>query len=115
MNAIAGAASADALFARPRVVAEHRADGSVWLRSAEKLEPYARCVGDWLEQWAGQAPDRAFLGERSAPDAPWFTVSYRQALRQARAVGSWMLAQGMSAERPLVILSDNSVEHALLT
>ena len=30
-----------------------------------------------------------------------------------RAVGSWILAQGMSAERPLVILSDNSIEHAL--
>jgi feruloyl-CoA synthase len=107
-------ADADALFATPRIAAEHRADGSIWLRSTVMLEPHARCVGDWLEQWARQAPDRLFLGERSGPDAPWSTVSYGEALRQVRAAGAWMLAQGMSTQRPLVILSDNSIEHALL-
>jgi feruloyl-CoA synthase len=35
-------------------------------------------------------------------------------LWQVRSVAAWILAQGLSAERPLVILSDNSIEHALL-
>jgi feruloyl-CoA synthase len=104
----------EVLFAAPRIATEQRADGSILLRSTAPLESYARCVGDWLEQWARQRPDKIFLGERSAPDAPWSTVSYREALRQVRAIGAWILAQGMSAERPLVILSDNSIEHALL-
>src|SRR5258708_25094655 len=104
---------ADALVATPRIAGEDRADGSIWLRSTTQLAPHARCVGDWLEQWARQTPDRIFLGERSNPDAPWSTVSYRDALLRVRAAGAWILAQGMNAQSPLVILSDNSIEHAL--
>jgi feruloyl-CoA synthase len=102
-----------ALFATPDIVAERRADGSIWLKSIAPLQPAARCVGDWLEHWARQTPERVFLGERFVTDAPWTTVSYEHALRQVRSVGAWILAQDMSAERPLVILSDNSIEHAL--
>src|SRR5712692_817495 len=104
----------EALFATPEIVADRRVDGSVWLKSITPLQPGARCVGDWLEQWARQTPDRIFLGERSSVDAPWTTVTYKDALRQVRSVAAWILAQGLSAERPLVILSDNSIDHALL-
>ncbi|MDA9458106.1 MULTISPECIES: feruloyl-CoA synthase [Bradyrhizobium] len=105
---------AASLFATPRTVAEHRADGSIVLRSPDPLRDGARCVGDWLEQWARQTPDATFLAERGDVEAPWTTVSYAQALRQVRAASSWILAQGLSAERPLAILSDNSIDHALL-
>ncbi len=46
-------------------------------------------------------------------DAPWRTVTYGAALRQVRSIASWILARGLSADRPLVILSDNGVDHAL--
>ena len=111
-SAIRGDASS--LFATPRTVAEHRADGSIVLRSLEPLREGARCIGDWLEQWAQQAPDRIFLAERDSAEAPWSTTTYEQALRQVRGAASWILAQGLDAERPLVILSDNSIDHALL-
>jgi feruloyl-CoA synthase len=101
------------LFATPEVTADRRADGTIWLKSPAPLQPYARCVGDWLEHWAQQTPERIFLGERADAAAAWTTVTYRDALRQARAVAAWVLAQGLSAERPLVILSDNSIDHAL--
>src|SRR6266480_7714413 len=104
----------ETLFATPEIVAERRADGSIWLKSATPLQPGARCVGDWLEQWARQMPDRIFLGERSSVEAPWTTVTYKDALQQVRSVAAWILAQGLSTERPLVILSDNSIDHALL-
>src|SRR5580765_7884901 len=81
---------------------------------ATLLQPSARCVGDWLEHWARQTPERIFLGERSSVEAPWTTLTYKDALRQVRSVAAWILAQGLSAERPLVILSDNSIDHALL-
>src|SRR5258705_5587996 len=103
----------ETLFATPAIVAEHRADGSILLKSATPLQPSARCVGDWLEHWARQTPERIFLGERSSVDAPWTILTYRDALRQVRSVAAWILAQGLSAERPLVILSDNSIDHAL--
>ena len=105
---------ASSLFAMPKTVAERRADGSIVLRSPEPLRESARCIGDWLEQWARQTPDAVFLAERGNVEAPWTTVTYAQALRQVRGAASWILAQGLSAERPLVILSDNSIDHALL-
>lgn len=105
---------AASLFATPRTVAEHRADGSIVLRSPEPLRDGARCIGDWLEQWARQRPDATFLAERSSAELPWTTVTYAQALRQVRAAASWILAQGLRPERPLAILSDNSIDHALL-
>ena len=102
------------LFAVPSIVADRRADGTIILKSAVALQPYARCVGDWLEYWARQTPDRIFLGERSGVDAPWTTLTYKDALRQVRSTAAWILAQGLSAEWPLVILSGNSIDHALL-
>ncbi|WP_291864500.1 feruloyl-CoA synthase [Bradyrhizobium sp.] len=106
--------NSDALFAPPEIVADRRDDGSIWLKSTAPLQPYARCVGDWLEHWARQTPEKFFLGERANADGPWATVTYRDALWQVRAAASWILAQGLSAQHPLVILSDNSVDHALL-
>ncbi|MGL3105235.1 feruloyl-CoA synthase [Bradyrhizobium sp. BR 1432] len=111
---VASRGDAASLFATPRTVAEHRADGSIVLRSPEPLGESARCTGDWLEQWARQTPDTIFLAERGSAEAPWTTVTYAQALQQVRAAASWILAQGLSAERPLAILSDNSIDHALL-
>ncbi|MDA9425597.1 MULTISPECIES: feruloyl-CoA synthase [Bradyrhizobium] len=105
---------ATGLFATPRTVAEHRADGSILLRSPEPLGDSARCIGDWLEQWARQTPDTIFLAERDSADTPWATMTYAGALRRVRAAASWILAQELSAERPVVILSDNSIDHALL-
>ena len=105
--------NSEALFATPEIVADRRADGGIWLKSTTPLQQGARCVGDWLEHWARQTPDRIFLGERSSVDAQWATVTYTDALRQVRAGAAWILAHGLSAAHPLVILSDNSIEHAL--
>ncbi|MGY3619067.1 feruloyl-CoA synthase [Bradyrhizobium sp. USDA 10063] len=102
------------LFAVPAIVADRRGDGSIIVKSTAALRESARCVGDWLEHWARQTPNRVFLAERADVAAPWTTVSYADALRQVRSLASWILTQGLSAERPVMILSDNSIDHALL-
>jgi len=103
----------ETLFAKPAIVAERRADGSIIVKSTVALKENARCVGDWLEYWARETPERIFLGDRKTAEAPWTTVTYADALRQVRSAAAWILSQGLSAEHPLVILSDNSVDHAL--
>src|SRR4051812_40780743 len=103
----------ETLFAKPAISADRRADGSIIVKSVVALKESARCVGDWLEHWARETPERIFLADRKTADAPWTTVSYADALRQVRSAAAWILAQRLSAERPLVILSDNSVDHAL--
>ena len=102
----------DLPFAPAKVEVEKRADGSLLLRSPMALGACARCVTDWLVDWAARAPERTFLAERAGDD--WRRLSYRDSLEAVRAIGQGLLAQGLSAERPLAILSDNSVDHALL-
>ena len=100
--AVASRENSSMLFATPAIVANRRVDGSIIVKSTVPLQPAARCVGDWLEHWARQTPAKIFLGERAKADAPWTTVTYSDALRQVRSAASWILAQGLSAQRPLV-------------
>jgi feruloyl-CoA synthase len=100
-------------LAPPRVVREDRADGSFVLRSAEALQPHARCIGDWLEHWARTTPDAPFLSERDASGA-WRRLSYRATREAAGRIAQGLLELDLPAGRPVVVLSDNSVDHALL-
>ena len=102
------------LFARPSVILETRPDGSRLMRSAIALPPSSlRCSGEWLERWAHETPDAVFLAERGA-DGEWVKVSYGMALSRVKAIANALLGLKLSAQRPVVVLSDNGVEHALL-
>ncbi|MEZ4589266.1 MAG: feruloyl-CoA synthase [Gemmatimonadales bacterium] len=104
----------DLLFAPPRVVVEREADGSMTLRSPDPLGDPGRVVGDWLERWAVEAPDRPFLLERGA-DRRWVGPTYAEAYEAVWRIAGGLLARGLGPDRPVAILSDNSVEHALLS
>jgi len=99
-------------FAPAKVELSKRADGTLLLRSPQKLGPYSRCVTQWLVEWSDRAPTRVFLAERKG-DA-WRRISYREAYGAVRRVGEALLERGLNAERPVAILSDNSIDHALL-
>lgn len=104
------------MFAEPRVHVEHRADGVRILRSGVPLpERYSRCCGEWLNEWALRKPDQIFIAERDADGKLWETVSYRQAWERVRAIATWLLGQNLSPERPVVVLSENGIEHALVS
>ena len=94
------------------IVAERRADGCILLRSPHALGPYPRKLTERLDFWAAEAPGRLFLAQRDG--AGWRTLSYGQARERARRVGQYLLEQQLSPERPLVVLSGNDLEHALL-
>ena len=99
-------------YAPAEIRIEKRADGTQVLRSPQPLGSHARAVGDWLVHWYERAPERTFLAERKGDG--WRRVSYRDALSDARRIGQALLNLGLDASRPVAILSDNSVEHALL-
>jgi feruloyl-CoA synthase len=103
----------DVGFATPAVELIRSAGGLV-LRSRHQLKPYARCTGDFLERWAALAPGRDFLVQRSA-DGTWRALSYGQALVQVRRIAAWLLEQKLSEQRPVAILSQNSLEHGVLS
>ncbi len=90
------------------------ADGSFVLRSRTPLKPYARCIGEWLEHWAAAEPERVFLAERSADGADWRRLTYAQVRNEVGAIGQSLLDMGLVPAAPVAILSDNSVDSALL-
>jgi feruloyl-CoA synthase len=100
-------------FAPPKVEVEKRADGTTLLRSPQKLDPYARCVTEWLVQWSDRAPERVFLAQRS-PSGSWRKLTYRETYGAVRRIAQALLDRGLGPERPVAILSDNGVDHALL-
>ncbi|ACY14670.1 feruloyl-CoA synthase [Haliangium ochraceum] len=102
-------------LAPPAVVAERRDDGAFVLRSPQPLRAHAPTLGRWLERWARERPDAVFLAERPSSRAPWRTLGYAEALAGARAIAQALLERGLSLERPVMILSGNSIAHALLT
>ncbi len=87
-------------------------DGQFYARSPFGLGPYDAKATLWLDRWAAQRPDQVFLAERRGQ--AWETITYADARRKARALAEALLARRLSAERPLVILSGNSIAHALL-
>ncbi|HEU5297451.1 MAG TPA: AMP-binding protein, partial [Burkholderiaceae bacterium] len=92
---------------------ERRADGSTVLSSTEALGWYPARLTDHLEQWAGEVPEHTFVARRD-PSGQWQRIGYAQMLERAQAVGQSLLDMGLSVERPLAILSDNSLEHLTL-
>ena len=93
---------------------ETRADGCRVWRSTEALDACPRVLTDRLSHWAEHAPDRVFAAERGA-DGAWQTLSYAQLRDEAQRIGQALLgsglSEGLSAERPLLLLADNSLDH----
>ena len=88
-------------------------NGAIYARCPHPLGPYPARITERLEHWAGRAPDRPFLARRDREGA-WREITYANALRQVRSIAQAILDRRLSADRPIVILSGNSIEHALL-
>ncbi|HMK00855.1 MAG TPA: AMP-binding protein, partial [Reyranella sp.] len=97
------------------VSVERRDDGTILLQSNHALKPYERHVPAFLAKWAAQAPDRIWLAQRRGPDRDWLKVSYGEAKRQVDALTQALLDRGFGPDRPVMILSSNSIEFALLS
>ena len=100
----------------PRDIAvERRDDGCLVLRSRVPLQAAAAHIPSYLRHWAAERPEHTWLAQRRGADGAWFRLGYADALRQVDGLTQALLDLGLSAERPVAILSGNSIEHALLT
>jgi feruloyl-CoA synthase len=99
---------------------DERPDGTVVLRAAQPLADYPAVLTDRLACWAGQAPDRTLLawsrgrGNQNSGEREFDCLTYGEALMSVRCLGQALLDRHLSVDRPLAILSGNSVEHLLL-
>jgi feruloyl-CoA synthase len=100
-------------FNDPAVSIERRNDGTIYLRPTTQLGDYPPRITDRLHHWADVAPDRVFMAEREGGRG-WRELTYCELLTASRHIASALLKRGLSAEKPVVILSGNSIDHALI-
>jgi feruloyl-CoA synthase len=92
---------------------ERCGDGSVILRSPQKLREYPTNLGCLLFHWAETIPEQVFLAERD-PHGRWRTLSYAEAARAASSVAQALIDRGLDQSRMVMVLSGNGIDHALM-
>src|SRR5664279_4786938 len=100
-------------FGDPAVSIERRDNGTIYLRPKTAIGEYPARITDRLHHWANTQPDRIFMAERDGGRG-WRQITYSELLVSSRHIASSLLARGLSTERPVVILSGNSIDHALI-
>jgi feruloyl-CoA synthase len=110
---VAAAPLRDVPLIRAELQIERRADGAILARHPQPLATPARRCTDWLDRWARETPDRVFMAQRDGT-GPWHTLTYGQTQRAARGIAAALVARGVSAERPVAMLSGNDLGQALL-
>src|SRR5207253_20500 len=83
-------------------------------RSPQPLQLHARCIGEWIEHWALHTPQALALAERDTK-GEWRRVNYGELRRAVGAIAQGLLDLPLPQGAPVVVLSDNSVDHTLLT
>lgn len=105
-------------FGVVRVTMRDGAPGVHYLRAEQPLQAHALRMTDRLQHWAHTAPDRSFIARRErladGTTGDWQHVSYGQAWERARHIAQSLINRGLSADRPVLILSENDLEHAQL-
>ena len=82
------------------------------MRSAEPLAGYDNRIGDWLDRWAREAPDRDFIVEQRGKGER--KIGYGEAREAALALAEGLLSYGLGPDQPLVIIAANGIDHALI-
>jgi feruloyl-CoA synthase len=105
-------------FGVTRVQLRDGVAGTHYMTAEQPLQPFAERMTDRLQHWAATKPDHSFMARRTkladGTLGEWRHITYAQAWQSARNIAQGLIDRGLNAERPVVILSENSLEHALL-
>ena len=105
-------------FGVTRVTLREGAPGTHYLQAEQPLGIYPKRITDRLQHWAHTAPQRSFMARRDkradGSSGDWRHITYAQAWAQARSLAQALINRGLNAERPVVILSENDLEHAIV-
>jgi feruloyl-CoA synthase len=105
-------------FGVTRVQLRDGVPGTHYMTAEQPLQPFAERMTDRLQHWATTQPHHSFMARRTkladGSLGEWRHITYAQAWQTARNIAQGLIDRGLNAERPVVILSENSLEHALL-
>jgi len=98
----------------PDAWVERRADGSVLIGSNHAPGDGPRSIGHLLAEKAAAHPDRPYIRQREPGHGPWRETTYGEAKSAADGIAQWLLDHGLGADDAVMVLSSNSIEHALI-
>lgn len=105
-------------FGVTRVALRDGVPGTHYLRAEQDLKAFPERLTDRLRHWAQVKPEQTFMARRVKNTdgglGDWRHVTYAEAWTTARSIAQGLINRGLNAERPVAILSENSLEHALL-
>ena len=93
--------------------------GAFLLRSPEPLMPGVRAIGVWLEHWAQEKPQAIAFSEpaglsQAAVSSGYTALTWAELRTRVGSVAQALLDMRLAAGAPVVILSDNSLDHLVL-
>lgn len=100
-------------FGPTKTVKETQADGVIHYSNLQTLDSYPTKLTDRLEYWATIKPEHPFICRKT--EGIWLTYTYQETLTLIKSIAQYLINRGVTAEESLVILSENSLEHALLS
>src|SRR5258708_719928 len=101
-------------FGVPRVAVVRRPNGAMLLRAQDRLAEYPPRMGDVFLGQAEKTPDRLYMASRD-PSGAWRKVTYAEMGRLVRAIGQAVLDRKLDRDRPVMIVAENGVDHALMS
>ena len=108
----------DMRYGITRVNVDTRDNGVQYVQAEVPLDTYPQRMTDKLLHWSRMAPERTFLARRKrlsdGTSGDWEHLTYAQAVTAARRIGQALLQMNLSVDRPVVILSENSLEHGMM-
>ena len=105
-------------FGVTQVSLRHGDEGVQYLSAEQPLRDFPDRITDRLAHWAHTAPERTFMARREklagGTTGDWQHISYAQAWASAKCIAQALINRGLSVDRPVAILSENDLDHALL-
>jgi feruloyl-CoA synthase len=105
-------------FGVTRVKMREGQNGIRYVVADQELAPYPERMTDRLVHWAKEKPTQTLFARRlknaDGTFGEWQHISFSQALDSARHIAQGLLNRGLNVDRPVVILSENDLEHALM-
>lgn len=91
----------------------HRADGTLIMTSPAAPAVEQNGFVDFVAWWAQRRSDAPAFGER-LPEGGWRTLAWAELWHRVRRIAAGLLELDLGPQRPLMLLSGNSIEQAIV-
>ncbi len=100
-------------FGSTKTITRVHENGEIHFQLEQKLESFPEKFTQKLIHWAGIQPNKTFIARRNATDNNWINLTYEDTLNKVKSVAQYLLDLKFSNDETIVILSENSLEHAI--